>query len=582
MVTSIRDHDLSLYPQLPLTHKDYEKRRELRIKLARENEQFQEKRLNTLLRLWTTGYKLLKQCTEKNAPLLSRMMYEQCNMEKSHNLAGGFMDGPRAYDMVRERCFPAGAARKASDKEYYKTAERLATTVKLADGCTPSEYDARALAFLQKVVPFLPQAYSQDDISEFLLELMPPGLRAERKMLRSELQSLGRYHDHMYLTQRCSELVDEQKKTKAPGPTVHMVAARDLAGFDINQLSGTCGIALSIAGYPSLGQAGGLGTGGTSGGGRKGPPWCDGCPHPTRSQKGECLCNPEFDGEIPASLFVNKERLKAVMAQKKANADASGLRLATMKNPSKEVVDKFKQFRKDRDARRQKAREEKAGGTDPGKSGGAAVDGDCLREFLDGLEEVSGVALVHDADICDACELPESETPPSLTWGSPHGASHTDLLDRLQDAGLVGVTQGVVDGLGLIEELDDDEDDDELVAAPYVRPAPFRFWVVTGADDPKDDGVHAECEYGDWEAIDGVGGAATAFKVQSDAEGFWDALVRAGLTRLTESRELFRQLDAHAKTAGGAPGEEESDDEDDGAPSGTAPTAATAATATTV
>ena len=100
-VKAIIDTDLSVLPVLPVTHKDYYRNLETRLKIETQNAQNEEKRFQIRMSDWTTVYSLFKTSTEKSAPLLSRDLLELCDMAKVTGDAKytGCFDGPRAYAM---------------------------------------------------------------------------------------------------------------------------------------------------------------------------------------------------------------------------------------------------------------------------------------------------------------------------------------------------------------------------------------------------------------------------------------------------------------------------------------------------
>ena len=166
---AIIDVDLSEHPELDLTHRDYCRRMEFRSKVIAQNKSNALKRQRIMLEAWTELYTLLKKCTEKTAPVLSRKLMTLCDMATTHSMPGGYYDGPRAWQLALGAL--RSAERTEADKDFYRTAERLQLASHLADGCRADEYSTKAMAFVQHIAPNLPQAYEQADISEYLINL---------------------------------------------------------------------------------------------------------------------------------------------------------------------------------------------------------------------------------------------------------------------------------------------------------------------------------------------------------------------------------------------------------------------------
>ena len=270
-VKCIVDIDLSELPTLPTSHRDHDRREETRIKVKAQNKANAEKRLNLTLTAWTEIYSAIKACTEVTAPVLSRELYELCDLSVTRGLPGGHFDGPRAWRIVVHRI--KGGQRTEEDKDFYRTAERLQRANHLADGCLASDYSKKALAFLMRIKPNLAQSYDKDDTSQYLIGLMPKSLKQAGRQIKYELMAEGKYHDHMHVIQRCRQVVHEEQKAAAPTPTLIVVGSDDLSLHDLDSLAGATGMCLSGGGVsmPAIGTAGAA-----AGGDVK---WCADCPH---------------------------------------------------------------------------------------------------------------------------------------------------------------------------------------------------------------------------------------------------------------------------------------------------------------
>ena len=200
--TAIRDIDLSTLPALPETHRDHNRRLELRIKVQAQNDANATRRFTITMEAWTDLYVALKACTEKSAPLFSRQLKEACDLSVTHGVAGGYQDGPRAWRAVLGKL--TGDERTEADKDFYRTAERLQRASRLPDGCPAIEYSKKALAFLIHIRPHLAQTYDDEQTSGYLIDLMPHALRGDGRRLKTELRAAGRYLDHMRTSSRAA------------------------------------------------------------------------------------------------------------------------------------------------------------------------------------------------------------------------------------------------------------------------------------------------------------------------------------------------------------------------------------------
>ena len=129
-VRCIKDIELADLPLLPEGHRDAERRKESRIKVIAQNAANEEKRYTLRLQAWTEVYTALKISTETTAPVLSRVLRDECDLSKQ-GVTGGYFDGPRAWAIVC--AVLTGGLRSEVDKDYYRQAERLQRASPLAD-----------------------------------------------------------------------------------------------------------------------------------------------------------------------------------------------------------------------------------------------------------------------------------------------------------------------------------------------------------------------------------------------------------------------------------------------------------------
>ena len=428
---AIVDIDLSELPELPAGHRDYNRRIETRIKIKTQNHSNAEKRKQVVLDAWTALYTDLKISTEANAPVLSRELKDTCDLT-SVGYDGSF-DGPRAWRITKH--YLAGASRTETDKDFYRTAERIQRSSILPDGCTAADYSKKALAFLIHILPNLPQSYDKDDTTTYLVNLMPKTLREGGRRIKNELKAEKREHDFMYVIRKCHDLVHEEQKTASAAPAF-VITDLD-AVHDLSKLSSTTGMFLSLTpalaaaqGFQAAGSARGLG-------GPAGKKWCPDCPH---GANGTCFTAPGYEGPLPVNVFLNKERLAGIVAAKAANARESGETLKPLRDPSRKAIDDFK---KRRNERREAAKARDQAKKDKDKPAlpalpapaGAAVSGDEFADWRASLLDISENAELVGVD-----------------------GDATGLLDGADFDG-VFMMAGTDAGDEPLADIDDDEDD---------------------------------------------------------------------------------------------------------------------------
>ena len=239
---------------------------------------------------------MLCEATESSAPFLHSRIKRQCDMAKSHGISGAHKDGPRAWNMVKLAMI--GRERSEADKDFYRKAERFQRDHRLPDGCGPDEYSNKALAYLTKLLPHLPNEPTVDEVSEYLYGLMPKNYSSFTAQLKFELRSLGRHLDHMLIVERCRQICEEHKCKTGKAALVAMVSVQnDFSVAEIAELSHIVGMPINSGHQPAFVA---------SPNGRTGPPWCDGCGDNDHNGRG-CASDPSFDKACPARLWVNKE-----------------------------------------------------------------------------------------------------------------------------------------------------------------------------------------------------------------------------------------------------------------------------------
>ena len=224
-VLQIIDVELDDIPPLPAAHPQHERRLEYRKKVEAQNRANALKRYQLIMDARTTVYRMLKACTEDSAPVLSKMLKESCDLQKLQGIEGGYFDGPRAWAIILHRLGSAGTTQ--ADQDFYRTAERLQRATQLPEGAPAADYSTKAVAFVTHIAPNLAQGYDSDGISQYLIDLMPRALREGGRRIKAELKAENTFHDHLYVIQKCRDLVREEQKAAPPTPAFITVSLED-------------------------------------------------------------------------------------------------------------------------------------------------------------------------------------------------------------------------------------------------------------------------------------------------------------------------------------------------------------------
>jgi len=380
---------------------------------------------------WTSLYTAIVEATKETAPLLCESIRASCNMGKIKSEWAEFGDGPLAFRMVLH-CF-RGRPRTKNDKKFYQVALDLQEKQHLPDGTTGAEYSRRARAFYKYINPNLTRPHEGGDITEYLIDLMPNGLKESKRRLKDKLRAEGTYLNYEIVIEKCTELVVEEQKQSAPAPTfmvtpgvltdIAMVASGETSRLIFEVCGSNVSFTDTIAPVPGLGASDPFaGLGKQAGGGKK---WCDGCPHKTRAGKPvECAASPHYEGPPPVSLYVRKDVWAAIMKLRAKNCAAEGIVEKPVKLPTQEKIDSFKQWRA-KQAERVKGKEKE-------KSSPPAAA--ALPLMPDGWAEV--------APIC------------------------------------VGVSEELLGFPGIVEELDSDTDEAEAEEMAHAMASPIEWYVM--------------------------------------------------------------------------------------------------------
>ena len=405
----IVDVPLDSLPDLPADHPHFEKRRETRIRTQAQNASNARQRFAIIMEGRTKVFAAIYQSAENSAPMFARELRERCDYAR-HGVDGGYFDGTLAYRIVYSKLF--STERTKADREFYKAAEQLQRSSRLSDGCKAEDFMRRAYAWIYKIRPHLPQAYSDSDAADFLIDMMPKRLASDARRIRGECQRDGTYLNLMHLARELEKVVFEDQTSPSPSPSLVVVPVDVSAKYDLVALSNMCGMALTansskLPKDSDLGMVAGDGT----------TKWCPRCPHGAGRS---CFADPDFAGPFPPSVHLNPERKKAFLQAKALNAKKSGKTNARVsQEPSQQAIEEYKA--------RVAARKDKKGRKPAGEQvgGGVALEAEAqpssAQAFYDGLVDVTdGMCFVgtvgerpHD-DASD--ELEHDDVDHELQW----------------------------------------------------------------------------------------------------------------------------------------------------------------------
>ena len=327
-----------------------------------------------IMNAWTMLYNAIAQCCEKTAPILFRTIFDSCNLEKTRGIVGGFFDGPRAWAIVL--VWLSGGRRTKSDKDYYRLAEKLQREHDLPDGCLESEYSKKALAWIIQIAPNHPLKYEAIDSGEWLIDMMPQSLGADKRRLKDMLTKDGRITNLREVMRLCSAIVFDAQSPAAT-PTCFSLPALDVQPFNVLDLSETCGMALSI----DIERPGAFAAATASAGDCE---WCASGPHVNRFGKPVvCRRSPYYNQSLPPWLDQNEAKRMEIEAARKAHVEKeikAGRQIEYKPLPRASNADVTK-WRASEEARKKPGSD--AEGTKSGGAAGVAADADFFANIKD-------------------------------------------------------------------------------------------------------------------------------------------------------------------------------------------------------
>ena len=104
--------DLTELPELPVDHRDHNRRKETRIRTITANKANDVKRKQLIYDAWTEIYGLVYKSVEVSAPVLAQELKDHCDLATTSGMPGGYFDGPRAWAILLDRLSSGDVAPK--------------------------------------------------------------------------------------------------------------------------------------------------------------------------------------------------------------------------------------------------------------------------------------------------------------------------------------------------------------------------------------------------------------------------------------------------------------------------------------
>jgi hypothetical protein len=157
--------DLTELPELPVDHRDHNRRKETRIRTITANKANDVKRKQLIYDAWTEIYGLVYKSVEVSAPVLAQELKDHCDLATTSGMPGGYFDGPRAWAILLDR-LSSGGRRTEADKDFYRAGLAQAGPASAAAACVARRggptirFTVRRILFPRPCVYYMPQQSS--------------------------------------------------------------------------------------------------------------------------------------------------------------------------------------------------------------------------------------------------------------------------------------------------------------------------------------------------------------------------------------------------------------------------------------
>ena len=221
-VAQIKVLDLALHPGLSPTDlvslsPDRRYRYEIeRSKLELQVEQAMQKKYDVTMDERTVLCEAIAISNDTNNPVLAKRIRDDCNYTATLGIAGGYYDGPRAYNLQIQFLISPGG-RSEWDKNFYELAWKAHKEQgPLPNNCSVSDFETPVDAFIELIQPYRAAALPAMEAMEHIINMMPPMYVTEKWMLKTEAVTAGWYVDMATVRAKCVfHIKRDQKQQKA-------------------------------------------------------------------------------------------------------------------------------------------------------------------------------------------------------------------------------------------------------------------------------------------------------------------------------------------------------------------------------
>ena len=165
-----------------------------RVQLEIRNRRNDQLRLTYLMADRTEVFTAVYECARKHHAAFAKDLIAWCDLT-----ASGFeeyRDGPRAWLLLLRELAGKGE-RSKSDKTHYVTAWKVQQDSKLPDHCMPADYEAKARAYYETIIPNLPFEIQPRDVMEAIVDMIPSThLGGDRRRLKAQFLADGTYMNY--------------------------------------------------------------------------------------------------------------------------------------------------------------------------------------------------------------------------------------------------------------------------------------------------------------------------------------------------------------------------------------------------
>ena len=428
-------HTLSQYPVVRVD--DYSRLSDdRRIQTEIKNKQNVEARYRAFFGASTKCFWVLHQHVLQTAPAFARHLEVICDRTFYDKMPQpNQMDGARAWKMIIGRLYPPTMPDHL--QEAYEGALTVAKKYHLPDGCSGEQFEEKANAVMENVLPNLERPLTGELTTKLLVNFLPVSLKSEGIRLLKRFETEGKLSDHEYVISECVILVAKYQAA-APVPVSYIINVGSPEATALIELAPTPEDMLAITGATFIFQGDG---GPPTGGGPKSKPqgggvkWCSSCVlnsstgqfgHRTRAGKWvECQYSPHCEN-VPGWLKT-KPDFATVEAKRKEHAKQQGIPYKPYPKPTQKELDAAKEAELKRKAR---------------SAAGVAVEASDVERWLGDFEEIVPMAPVQvEAHDCGGASCVPAPPGPGDAGSIPVPAdanpscldTRATLEDKLED-----------------------------------------------------------------------------------------------------------------------------------------------------